>query len=109
MPERERLENVIREDRPTYNTTYFAGQFINRTILAIRTKLHVGTIHNIFSSGKPPSIATAKKIAKELNMDYTEFLIALEEYTHQAHPRRAALMERMALAREVRSWRKKAK
>jgi hypothetical protein len=66
--------------RPHAQKLYFAGEFINMHHLAIRMKVTVGFVSQVFGGTRNPGIPLAKKMAREFGVDVWDFLRMLEEY-----------------------------
>jgi len=68
------------ERRPTTQSVYFRGEFINLSCIAVTARISVSALSMIFSGRRKPRVASAKKIAEAIGMNRGEFLDALDEH-----------------------------
>lgn len=68
------------ERKPSTQSVLFANEFINLSHLSLMSGVSVSFLSYVFSGKRQPSINTAKKIARALNMEFAHFISALEKH-----------------------------
>lgn len=85
------IPNGCIEHKPTAQSVLFCGWFINLTHIALRTNLSISTLSMIFSGYRQPTLNSAKRISKALNMTLSEFCKGLDTTVGVERPYRNKL------------------
>jgi hypothetical protein len=74
------------EDKPTRATIMFGGEYINLTVLSIRSNVNRSYISHILASRRDPALSTCTELASALGIPTPDFVCHLEDYWQQHVP-----------------------